>query len=336
MNPADINFADLIVIDGLNFGLMDRAGLIGLRDAGLSAVHVTCAVWEDSRAAVRNVRRWQRLIQANSDIAVMVRSGREIRQAKLDDKIAVILGFQNSSPLDGDIDMVGAFHQLGVRVIQLTYNNQSLIATGCYEDADAGITRFGREVIKEMNEFGMIVDLSHVGDRSSYEAIELSDRPVAITHANPKWFNDVRRNKSDRVLRALGERGGVIGLSAFAMLMPGGTPELMTSQVSVSGFGDMIARLADQIGVTSVAIGTDDGIPHPHDYTLWLRMGTWTRTTPPTSYGDVPAWTRGGPQKVIRRIFDELKLRGFAAADIKAILGENWLRFFEQGIGPRA
>jgi membrane dipeptidase len=332
--PADINFADLIVIDGLNFGLMDRAGLADLRDAGLTAVHVTCAVWEDSRAAVRNIRTWQHLVEANGDIAVLVRSGQEIRQAKLDKKIAVILGFQNSSPLDGDIDMVGVFHQLGVRVMQLTYNNQSLIATGCYEDADAGITRFGRQVIREMNAHGMIIDLSHVGDRSSYEAIQLSTRPVAITHANPKWFNDVRRNKSDHVLSALGERGGVIGLSAFAMLMPGGSPELMTSQVSVSEFCDMIARLADQIGVESVAIGTDDGIPHQNEYTLWLRMGTWTRTTPETGYGTIPAWTKGGPQKVIRRIFDELKIRGFAAADIAAVLGENWLRFLEQGVSP--
>ena len=107
--------------------------------------------------------------------------------------------------------------------MQLTYNNQSLLATGCYEDDDTGVTRFGKQAIKEMNRVGMVVDMSHSADRSTLEAIELSDRPIAITHANPAWWHPALRNKSDEVLKALTGRGGMLGFSLYPHHLKDGT-----------------------------------------------------------------------------------------------------------------
>ena len=124
-----------------------------------------------------------------------------------------IFGFQNLT-IEDDIDLVEIWHTLGARFMQLTYNNQSLLATGCYEAEDPGVTLMGRRVIKEMNRVGLVVDMSHSAERSTLEAIEISEQPIAITHANP-LFGAARRNKSNDVLRALGQTGGMLGFSMY-------------------------------------------------------------------------------------------------------------------------
>jgi microsomal dipeptidase-like Zn-dependent dipeptidase len=327
---------ELTVIDALDFNTFDRERLETMIANGITCTQVTCAVWEDALAAMRNMRRWEHLIEDNADLALQVLSADDIRLAKQHGKLGLMLGFQNSSPLGGDVDMVEAFYRLGIRVMQLTYNNQSLVASGCYEDSDAGVTRFGREVIREMNRTGMLIDLSHVGDRSSYEAIEASERPVAITHANPKWFNDVGRNKGDKVLSALSERGGVIGVSTFAMLMPGGTPEMMKTSVTIEDFCAMIGRLVEQVGINHVGVGLDTGETRTRDYILWCRMGTWTREAPPTAYGEKPTWATGPSWQQLGRIWSALRQTGFNGEEIAAIMGGNWLRLFDNGFRPLA
>jgi membrane dipeptidase len=328
------SFDDLTVLDALNFDRFDRDRLVELRDGGITCTHVTCAVWEEALPAIRNIRRWDHLLEANADVAVRVLRGEDVRQAKAEGKIGIALGFQNSSPLNGDLELVEAFRKLGIRIMQLTYNNHSLLAAGCYEPDDSGVTRFGREVIRELNRVGILIDLSHVADRSTYEAIELSERPVAITHANPRWFNDVGRNKSDRVLKALAERGGVIGASTFPMLLPGGNPELVRSECTLEDFCDMVARLADEIGVEHIGLGTDHVGDQPLEYILWARMGTWTRDAPETRYGDAPEWTEGGPARSLRRIHEGLLSHGFDEDEVAGIMGGNWLRLFDESFEP--
>ena len=99
--------------------------------------------------------------------------------------------------------------------MQLTYNNQSLLATGCYEKIDSGVTNFGREAIKEMNRVGVVVDMSHSAEKSTFDAIELSEKPIAITHANPSFWHPAKRNKSNDLLKTLSESGGMLGLSLY-------------------------------------------------------------------------------------------------------------------------
>src|SRR5262249_38747720 len=158
---------------------------------------------------------------------------------------------QNASPIENDIDLVELFYRLGLRILQLTYNNQSLIGAGCYEAEDAGITRFGRQVIAEMNRVGMVIDLSHSGERTSREAIDLSAPPVAITHANPASFHPVLRNKGDALLQALAARGGMLGFSLYPLHLPGG------AGCTLETFTAMVARTAELIGVDHLGIGSD-------------------------------------------------------------------------------
>ena len=134
-------------------------------------------------------------------------------------------------------------HQLGVRFMQLSYNNQSLLAAGCYEVDDPGITRMGRQVIKEMNRVGLVVDMSHSANRSTLEAIDISERPIAITHANPSNWFDALRNKSDDVLKSLAESGGMLGFSMYPHHLKD------KSDCKLDDFCIMIARTADKMGV---------------------------------------------------------------------------------------
>mgnify|MGYP003304895728 CR=1 FL=1 len=123
-------------------------------------------------------------------------SFKDIEKANSEKKTAIFFGFQNCSPIEDDIGLVEKVHELGCRFMQLTYNNQSLLATGCYEKVDSGVTNFGREVIKEMNRVGVVVDMSHSAEKSTLDAIELSEKPIAITHANPSFWHAAKRNKS--------------------------------------------------------------------------------------------------------------------------------------------
>jgi microsomal dipeptidase-like Zn-dependent dipeptidase len=230
-----------------------------------------------------------------------------------------------------DIGLVGILHDLGIRFMQLSYNNQSLLAAGCYETLDSGITRMGREVIAEMNRVGLVIDMSHSAERSTLEAIELSRRPIAITHANPASWHLVARNKSDAVLKALAARGGMIGLSLYPHHLKGG------SQCALDAFTGMVADLVSLIGVAHVGIGSDLCQDQLDSVIAWMRNGRWTKGTTDLGLGKAalpsqPAWFRDN--RDFGKLRDGLLARGFSTADAGAILGGNWYRFFSQSFGP--
>ena len=182
-----------------------------MNEGGVSAVHITICYHEDFRETVENMADWNRMFGRFPDLILPGRTAKDVRKAHADGRTAIVFGFQNCSPFEDDIGLAEICHQLGARFMQLTCNNQSLLATGCYEENDTGVTRMGRQVIAEMNRVGLVVDMSHSAQRSTLEAIEISDRPIAITHANPAFWHPARRNKPDDVLRALGESGGMPG-----------------------------------------------------------------------------------------------------------------------------
>jgi microsomal dipeptidase-like Zn-dependent dipeptidase len=218
--------------------------------------------------------------------------------------------------------------------MQLTYNNQSLLASGCYEDEDTGLTRMGRQVVGEMNRVGLVVDMSHSGERSTLEAIEHSSRPIAVTHANPASWHPALRNKSDTVLKALGESGGMLGLSLYPHhLQDGGT-------CSLQQFCDMAARTLDLMGEGRVGIGSDLCQDQPDSVVEWMRVGRWTKQL---DYGEGSAQAPGFPPMPCwfedNRDFGTLG-RGLRAAglndrQINGIMGENWQSFFEQSFGAQ-
>jgi len=223
---------------------------------------------------------------------------------------------------------------LGVRFMQLTYNNQSLLATGCYEDEDSGVTRMGRQIIKEMNNVGMVVDMSHSAERSTLDAIEISERPIAITHANPYFWHPAKRNKSDDVLKALGQSGGMLGFSLY----PHHLRE--KSECSLESFCEMIARTADLMGIDNIGIGSDLCQDQPDSVVEWMRVGRWTKEI---DYGEGSASNAGFPvmptwfkdNRHFGIIKSGLKAYGFSETDTAAVMGENWLRFYDNSFGPK-
>jgi membrane dipeptidase len=324
---------DLIVIDALQASNWDRELLEEWRAGGVTAVHITLVFWEDARATLDNIGRWHRMFEKHGDIIMPVRTAADIEEAKRLGKTGVIFGFQNCSPIEDDLALVQVFHELGVRIMQLTYNNQSLIGAGCYEKVDAGISRFGREVIREMNRVGMLIDLSHSAELTSLQAIEISERPVAITHANPLSFHKGIRNKSDDLLKALAESGGMLGFSTYPFHIGG-------SDTTLDAFCGMIADTVEMLGVDKVGFGTDMCRKLSSEYLDWMRSGRWSKEIDSgeakTSGGGWPDWPQWFETPAdFLNITQGLRDKGFSDADTAKIMGGNWLEFFRDGFAPK-
>jgi microsomal dipeptidase-like Zn-dependent dipeptidase len=326
---------EMLLVDGLQYVNWNRDLFEKAQRSGLSAIHVTIAYWENIRETLENIGQWNQHFIDHADLIMPVLRAADILEAKRLGKVGIIFGFQNCSPIEDDVKMVQILQQLGVRIMQLSYNNQSLLATGCYEDQDSGITRFGREVIKEMNRVGMIIDMSHSAEKSTLEAIELSQRPIAITHANPSFFHPALRNKSDKVLRAIGESQGMLGFSMYPFHLKNG------SDCTLQEFCQMIAQTAEMIGVDRIGIGSD--LCENWDYSTleWMRSGRWKLgvdhgegSAANPSWPRQPSWFCGS--KDMLTVAQGLEDIGFDNTDIEKIMGQNWLSFFEQSFSGSA
>ena len=318
-----------MIIDGLQYANWSEKVFRQMREGGVDAVHVTIAYHETFRETVLNIEGWNRWFERYPDLILHGRTAADVLLAKKTGRTAIFFGSQNPSCMEDDIGLVEILHTLGLRFMQLTYNNQSLLACGCYEDEDSGLTRMGRAVVAEMNRVGLVVDMSHSGERSTLDAIECSTRPIAITHANPFNWHPARRNKSDEVLKALGETGGMLGVSVYPHHLRQG------SECSLDDFCGMIARTVDLMGPERVGMGSDLCQDQPDSVVHWMRNGRWTKTV---DYGEGSASTPGFPEmpswfadnRDFGRIAAGLRATGLSEADVAGIMGNNWLRFFEE------
>jgi membrane dipeptidase len=316
-----------LIVDGLQYCNYSEAIFRQLRAGGVAAIQVTVAYHEDFRETVENIVRWNEFFAAFPDLIVPGRQGADIRRAAAEGRTAVFFGLQNPSPIEDDIGLVEICHALGVRIMQLSYNNQSLLASGCFEAEDAGITRMGREVVAEMNRLGMVVDMSHSGDRSTLAAIALSRRPIAVTHANPRAWHASARNKPDEVLVALARSGGMLGFSLYPHHLKGG------SACTLDDFCAMVARTADLMGAGALGLGSDLCLDQPDAVVQWMRRGRWTKepVDPAVVFPPQPAWFRSNLD--FGNIAEGLGRVGFAEAEVDGIMGLNWLRFYERSFG---
>ncbi|GAB1361116.1 hypothetical protein MASR1M32_03520 [Rhodobacter sp.] len=199
-----------LIVDALQHSKPSRARFLEWQVGGVGCVHVTLNIWESARDTLRNIAVWNRLYEDNADLIELATSAEDIERISASGRTAIIYGFQNTAGFEDDLDLVEIFHQLGVRIAQLTYNTSNSVAVGCWEEEGGLKPYFGRNVIREMNRVGMLVDLSHCNDQSTYDAMEFSARPVAVTHANPSAFvgTDIelqKRNKSDDIIKKLAE-----------------------------------------------------------------------------------------------------------------------------------
>ena len=322
-------------IDNLQYCNWSEKVFRQLREGRVDAIHVTIAYHENFRETVLNFEQWNRWFEQYPDLITRGLWASDIDRARSAGQTAVFLGFQNPSPIEDDIGLVEIVHTLGARFMQLTYNNQSLLATGCYEAEDSGITRMGKQVIKEMNRVGLVVDMSHSADRSTIEAAEISERPIAITHANPHDWHPALRNKRDAVIRAVTENGGMLGFSLYPHHLRGG------SNCTLQDFCEAIARTADRYGTPNIGIGSDLCQDQPDSVVEWMRVGRWSKQI---DYGEGSAAAPGFPpqpdwfrdNRDFGNIEDGLRAAGMNADEVAGIMGGNWYRFYQQNFTPLA
>ena len=315
-------------IDNLQYCNWSREVFKINKEAGLDAVHVTIVYHEDYDEFLKRLNEWDQLFKKNSDLIFFGKDFKDIVKAKSENKTAIFFGFQNCSPIEDDIHLVQKVHEQGCRFMQLTYNNQSLLATGCYELNDSGVTNFGKEVIKEMNRVGIVIDMSHSAEKSTLEAIEISEKPITITHANPLFWYNAKRNKSNLLLKTLSQSGGMLGLSLYAHHLKDG------SECKLESFCEMVARTADIMGVKNLGIGSDLCLNQPDSVVEWMRQGTWTKSK---NFGEGNKEKPGFPKQpdwfIDARGFKNLESGltkiGFSLEEVNDILGNNWFNFYK-------
>ena len=298
------------------------------RKAGLDAVHVTIVYHEDFDELQNVIKSWNKHFIENSDLIFLGKDFNDIEKANKNNKTAIFFGFQNCSPIEDDIGLIEKVHDLGCRFMQLTYNNQSLLATGCYEKIDSGVTNFGREAIREMNRVGIVIDMSHSAEKSTLEAIDISEKPIAITHANPAFWHAAKRNKSKDLLKTLAESGGMLGLSLYAHHLKNST------NCTLESFCEMAAKTADIMSVKNIGIGSDLCLNQPDSIVEWMRNGTWTKAK---NYGEGSKDKPGFPKQPdwfldasgFKNLESGLKKTGFNEEEVNGILGNNWYNFYK-------
>jgi membrane dipeptidase len=333
---TDRSFHDgLIIVDGLEASDFKREHFLQMKAGGITCFNATLAIWENAREAMGHISEWYRLFRENADLLTMVTSSDDVVNAKHEGKVAVLLGFQNTSPLEDDLDMAEIYWRLGIRVIQLTYNAQNSVATGCWEDAGRGLSStFGVNLVRELNQFGILIDLSHCTDQTVLDTAEISEQPIAITHGNPHSFvgDDVelpKRNRSDDAVRSVARTGGIIGLSMYPKIAPDGP------QCTLARFCEMVEYTANMVGIDHVGLGSDVSEGRSREYTLWCRTGKWSRQSAiPLSHSKYPDWMQG-PED-FPNITNGLLDHGFDRADVEKIMGGNFLRVLRETIDKPA
>ncbi|MBV7340204.1 dipeptidase [Chloroflexi bacterium TSY] len=329
-SEAKTLYDEAIIIDGLNVSNWNSTAVFdSLRAGNVTAINATVATWENFQQTMDHITAWLRRFRQRHDILQVKRTD-DIHAAKKSGKTGIILGFQNASPIENDLDRLGLFHALGVRVIQLTYHERNLLGNGCWERRDEGLSNFGVDAVREMNELGIVIDLSHVGDRTTLEAIETSEQPVAITHANARSFCDHPRNRTEESLKLLAEKGGVVGACSFAPFLPKGFDS------TIDNFVDAIDDMVQRIGIDHVGIGTDN--TQDQLLSFWRYIGSQQGTKFPSTFSDTIlrydelVFQPKGMETPAKfpNLADALINRGYKPADVTKILGGNWLRLFEE------
>lgn len=315
-----------LVIDGLQICNWSREIFEEQHRAGLSAVNCTCSIWEGFAATMKNVATFRARIHENSDILRPIASVADISSAKSEHRVGVILGFQNTWAIEDSIERLELFHGLGVRVIQMTYNTQNLVGAGCWESSDGGLSDFGRDVLAEMNRLGILADLSHVGPSTAADVVEASKAPVVYSHVCPHAINPHPRNKTDEQIRAVVERGGLVGVTLLPWFLRA------DGVASREDYLAAIEHMLDVAGEEHVGIGTDFMQGYGIEFLTWLRrdkgVGRLLAPMPDPSAPLVDA-PRGLERiSTIATLAEAMQARGWSDERIERVLGLNWLRLF--------
>ena len=310
---------DLTVVDGLVVSRWSRSLFENMSRGGLTAVNCSCSIWEDFRGSMIRLAEYKALLRANSDLVMQVYTTEDIRKAKAANKVGIYLGWQNTSGIDDQIAFLPLFHELGVRIMQLTYNTQNLCGSGCYEQRDGGLSDFGRDVIDAMNALGIVIDLSHVGSVTADDAIRHSKVPSCYSHIAPRALKDHPRCKTDEQIRFIIDRGGFVGVTPFPPFMPRGAAS------TIEDFIDVLDYVINLAGEGRVGIGTDfsEGSPYTPDY--WIRDKGYGRKL--TEFGELAFPDGFGTSAEYPNLVAAMQRKGWSEKRIRAVIGENWIGY---------
>lgn len=310
----------LTVLDGLIVSRWHRPVFEAMHAGGLSAANCTCSIWEDFPTTMKAMAEWKERIRENSDLLMQVYTTEDIRRAKQAEKVGIILGWQNSTGFGDYLPLVDVYHEIGLRVVQLTYNTTNAVGSGCYETVDTGLTDFGRDLVDALNRVGIVIDLSHVGAKTARDTISHSKQPVAFSHCLPAALKQHPRNKSDEDIRLIAERGGFVGVTFFPPFLKRGTAS------TIEDFLDAVEHVIDIAGENQTGIGSDFTQDHDEAFFDYItRDKGYGRQL--TSFGEII-----NPEG-IRRIEDypnltaAMERRGWPEMRIEKVMGGNWIAF---------
>ena len=315
-----------LIIDGLNVSNWESENVYrDLNKGNVNAINATTATWENYSQTLDNIAVWYSKFNNRTDIS-LVRKVDDIFKASDNGQVGIIIGFQNASPIENNLDYLYTFDELNVKIIQFTYHERNLLGNGCYERVDEGITNFGIDAIKIMNEVGILIDLSHVGIVTTMETIDYSEKPIAITHANPKSYHNVPRNKTDEALKLMASKGGIVGVTAIAPFLKKGNAS------TVEDYVEAISYTVDLVGIDHVGVGTDFTQDQPEEF--WRYIGSQQGTKFPSTFTDVTTPSNypinfETPDK-FPVLIDTMENKGFSSEEIAKILGLNWIRVFKE------
>ncbi|MCC7272493.1 MAG: dipeptidase [Alphaproteobacteria bacterium] len=328
MPSAQQLYADSIVIDATCPLLRRKSHIELYRKGGHTAICPTVGSSGDASETFRNVAGWLAFVRARDDL-LLVRRAADIEEAKRSGRLGIIIHFQGGDPVEADLDLLDGYHAMGLRMLQLTYNVKNRIGDGCEERTDCGLSKFGVALVKRLDALRIVLDCSHTGYRTTMEAIELGTRPVVFSHANPKAVKDSPRNVTDDQIKAVAATGGLIGMVGYPAFVA--AKEKPTTDDLI----DHIDYTVQLVGIDHVGLGIDyyEG-QHPFStleeatamYRTSLANGRWSaQSYPPPPY-HFPQGIET-PDKM-PHLAERLVARGYQEADIRKILGGNWMRVF--------
>ena len=219
---------------------------------GATVIAPTLAGPTDMPSAMRSIGSWYGRLRRRSDQLILVTKAEDMEKAKAQSKLGIIFHFQGTRPIDRDIGLIEVYYRLGVRIMQLTYNVKDYVGDGCEEPGDAGLSKFGKEVIQEMNRVGMMVDLSHTGRRTTLEAMEVSTSPCVFSHSNCNAVFGSNRNIDDEQIKAVAAMGGVVGINFYPNVVSATKP-----QPTKANLLEHVDRLVNLAGIDHVGFGSD-------------------------------------------------------------------------------
>lgn len=301
------------------------------KEGGVTVIAPTISFERPMSETIKEIAEWIQKLHRDSDLLLQIMSVSDIYKAKKENKVGILFAFQDTVPLNDDLNMVEFYQKLGLRIIQLCYNRKNSVGDGCSERVDSGLTNFGEKVIEEMNRCGIVVDLSHTGYRTTMEAIEVSRKPVIFSHSNVKAIHDSERNLSDDQIKAVALKRGVIGMNGFpAFVAKNPRPHL----TDLLNHVDYIARL---VGTDYISIGMDyfqgmAGVASDEEvkvgYEGLIKAGIWDPKVYPAPPWHYPEGVEM-PDKM-SNLTAALLSRGYSEEDVKRILGENLIRVFKE------